>query len=36
MITLGWIQADAKRWSTFVVNRVGQIQELTDIHRRGM
>jgi len=30
MITLGWIQADAKRWNTFVANRVGQVQELTD------
>ncbi|KMQ87772.1 hypothetical protein RF55_12859 [Lasius niger] len=30
MITLGWIRADAKRWNTFVSNRVGQIQELTD------
>lgn len=30
MIALGWIRADAERWSTFVSNRVGQIQELTD------
>lgn len=29
MIVLGWIKSDAKRWSIYVSNRVGQIQELT-------
>ncbi|XP_012228825.2 uncharacterized protein [Linepithema humile] len=29
-ITLGWIQTNSKRWSVFVANRVGQIQELSD------
>ncbi|XP_070172242.1 uncharacterized protein [Polyergus mexicanus] len=31
MIALAWIRTNTKRWSIFVSNRVGQIQELTDI-----
>ncbi|XP_070517900.1 uncharacterized protein [Cardiocondyla obscurior] len=30
-ITLHWIASQSRKWSTFVANRVGQIQGLTDI-----
>ncbi|XP_024882812.1 uncharacterized protein LOC112461708, partial [Temnothorax curvispinosus] len=30
-ITLNWIASPSRKWSTFVVNRVGEIQRLTDI-----
>ncbi|XP_036148475.1 uncharacterized protein LOC118647530 [Monomorium pharaonis] len=32
MIALAWIRSDSRRWSVFVSNRVGQIQESTDPH----
>ncbi|XP_036140825.1 uncharacterized protein LOC118644954 [Monomorium pharaonis] len=32
MIVLAWIRSDSRRWSVFVSNRVGQIQESTDPH----
>lgn len=30
-IALAWITSESKRWTTFVANRVGEIQKLTDI-----
>ena len=30
-IVLAWIQSEAKRWKTFIANRVSEIQKLTDI-----
>ena len=29
-VTLGWIKSSARTWKTFVANRVGDIQTLTD------
>lgn len=34
-ITLSWIKASSRKWTTFVTNRVGEIQELTKIENWG-